>query len=433
MSKKKKALIIGIVIFVLGLLIPLPSGTLKDGGTRYYTSLTYRYVRWHFITDEGDIHAARRVYFFPNNFRSIDSLYNQEKKQLPLSILGKVKEVNGSEIIIDDTDSGRFSFSIAELPEQTPPEVGDYIRVYFEGEIAEVYPAILKEPLEWRKETNLRNLKFEDQWLQKPIAVSDKPQDFFVTAVFENCFFASTVIPMPNEYKFNGILPDSYTVGDKVHCEYSNLRMEDSESFPQKFEADIVSITPSDFETEELVAYKPVIYLYPEQKTEVSVRLKLNGELSCTYPRYQDGWLMTAEPDGTLTNSKGLEYNYLYWEGRLNTEFDFSQGFCVKGEDTAGFLESALASLGLNRREANEFIIFWLPLMQDNPYNIISFQSESYTSAAELEISPSPTSLIRVFMAFKASDRAIDIEEQELSSPERSGFVAVEWGGTEVK
>ena len=49
---------------------------------------------------------------------------------------------------------------------------------------------------------------------------------------------------------------------------------------------------------ESMVAKKPVIYLYPEQEQEVSVRLEYDGELTCTYPEYNDGWTVTAEPDG---------------------------------------------------------------------------------------------------------------------------------------
>ena len=113
-------------------------------------------------------------------------------------------------------------------------------------------------------------------------------------------------------------------------------------------------------------------------------------------------------------------------------EYDFSQSFCVKGEDTAAFLEDALAKLGLTRREANEFIVFWLPQMEKNPYNLIAFQNEVYTENAPLEISPRPDTVIRVFMAVKALDEYVKTEEPILSSPERKGFVAVEWGGSIV-
>ena len=141
---------------------------------------------------------------------------------------------------------------------------------------------------------------------------------------------------------------------------------------------------------------------------------------------------MTAAPDGTITDENGQKYNYLYWEGNSEQEYDFSEGFCVAGEDTAKFLEDALDRLGLTRREANEFIVYWLPRMESNEYNLISFQSEAYTDHARLEIQPEPDTVIRVFMAYKPLDHYQEIPEQSLSAPERSGFTVVEWGGSEL-
>ncbi len=183
----------------------------------------------------------------------------------------------------------------------------------------------------------------------------------------------------------------------------------------------------------DIVDEKPVIYLYPESVTEVSVKLKLDGELTCTYPKYESGWNVTASPDGTLTDAEGQSYNYLYWEGITNVEYDLSKGFCIKGEDTADFLEDALEKLGLNRREANEFIVYWLPLMEHNPYNVISFQTDIYTDAAKLTVTPEPNTLIRVFMAWQGTDEYISLPEQEFTAPSRKGFTVVEWGGAEVK
>ena len=97
---------------------------------------------------------------------------------------------------------------------------------------------------------------------------------------------------------------------------------------------------------------KPVIYLYPEEETEVTVRLDYDGTLTCTYPAYEDGWTVTAAPDGTLRDESGQTYSYLYWEGVTRTEYNFSRGFCVPGADTAAFLEDALSRLGLTRRES---------------------------------------------------------------------------------
>ena len=177
---------------------------------------------------------------------------------------------------------------------------------------------------------------------------------------------------------------------------------------------------------------KPVIYLYPEKETEVSVRLDYDGALTCAYPAYDGAWTVTAAPDGTLTDEAGQTYNYLYWEGAAQTEYDFSQGFCVPGADTAAFLEDALSRLGLTRREANEFIVYWLPRMEANPYNLIAFQAEAYTDHARLTVTPEPDSLLRVFMAWKPLEAPMDLPAQELPAFKRTGFTVVEWGGAEL-
>lgn len=179
-------------------------------------------------------------------------------------------------------------------------------------------------------------------------------------------------------------------------------------------------------------AEKPVLYLYPEEETEVHIRLDYAGELTCSYPAYQDGWTVTAAPDGTLRDAQGQTYSYLYWEGQADTTYDFSQGFCVRGEDSAAFLEQALASLGLNRREANEFVVYWLPRLERNPWNLISFQGAAYTDAARLEIDPAPDTVLRVFMAWRPLQEPVEIAPQRLTAPQRNGFTVVEWGGTEL-
>ena len=184
---------------------------------------------------------------------------------------------------------------------------------------------------------------------------------------------------------------------------------------------------------QEECAAKPVIYLYPEQETTVSVSLDYAGTLTATYPAYENGWTVTAEPDGTLYDENENEYSYLFWEGENNTDYDFSKGFCVAGADTADFLREKLAEIGLTPREYNEFIVYWLPKMQDNPYNLISFQSEAYTDAAKLDIDPTPDSVLRIFMAWKPLGRPQTIEPQTFTPFARDGFTVVEWGGCEVK
>ena len=180
------------------------------------------------------------------------------------------------------------------------------------------------------------------------------------------------------------------------------------------------------------VLSKPVLYLYPEAETEVTVRLEYKGRLTCTYPAPDpDGaWHVTARPDGTLTDKQGREYSYLFWEGASDeTHPDFSRGFVVKGSDTAAFLREKLAYMGLTPREYNEFIVYWLPRMQDNPWNLIAFQGKNYTDSAPLTVTPRPDSVLRVFMAYRPLNAPVSIPPQELTPFVRKGFTLVEWGG----
>ncbi len=180
---------------------------------------------------------------------------------------------------------------------------------------------------------------------------------------------------------------------------------------------------------------KPIIYIYPKQETKVTVSVSNPENLTTTYPKYKNGWEVIAKPNGDLTDIKTRRKLYsLYWEGKRKEQTNFKEGFCIKGEETASFLEEKLSILGLNEREAQEFIIYWLPKMEHNQYNLIHFETqEEIESNMGLNISPKPDTLIRVMMAFKPSRELQEIPEQKLEQVERKGYTVVEWGGTEVK
>ena len=206
--------------------------------------------------------------------------------------------------------------------------------------------------------------------------------------------------------------------------------------------------------TGEVTDEKPVIYVYGEEDgQEVNVTLQTEQKITCEYPQRPDGedtWYVKANKDGSLkyyssadertmdSQIEGTvdEYNYLFWEGKTNAKYDFSKGFCVAGRDSASFLEQKLAEIGLNRKEANEFIVYWLPKMQKNKYNIVSFQKDVYENEFRLSSTPS-AKMLRVFMAFKASDKEVEIPAQDLSVIKgdfnRDGLTIVEWGGAVVK
>jgi len=178
---------------------------------------------------------------------------------------------------------------------------------------------------------------------------------------------------------------------------------------------------------------KPVIYLYPTQKQTIEVQLNYNGALTHTYPKYPtDGWQVIAEPNGTLWDKNGMEYYALFWEGKPHKQIIPKDGFVIAGKETAAFLEEKLAYLGLNRKEANEFIMYWLPRMEENNYNFIHFSGKQYEEQAALIINPKPETIIRVMMLTQALESKINIPLQDLTTlkNKRKGYTVVEWGGS---
>ena len=79
-------------------------------------------------------------------------------------------------------------------------------------------------------------------------------------------------------------------------------------------------------------------------------------------------------------------------------------------------------------------IIYWLPQLEKNAYNYIRFDlNDVMDKYMPLNVSPKPDTMIRVMMVFKPLERPVAVREQKLSTPERKGFIVVEWGGSEIK
>lgn len=176
---------------------------------------------------------------------------------------------------------------------------------------------------------------------------------------------------------------------------------------------------------------KPMVYLYPEVETEVSVKLGYPEKLVTSYPRYKDGWNVVAAPDGTLTLGTKKFYG-LYWEGKDYPFAVTDEGFIVRGENAADFLEEKLRILGLNEREANEFIVYWLPVLEKNEYNYVRFaEKKEIDDYMPLLVTPEVDTLIRVYMVTKPVDKDFEVKEQKLTlAGKRTGFTVVEWGGS---
>lgn len=182
--------------------------------------------------------------------------------------------------------------------------------------------------------------------------------------------------------------------------------------------------------------WKPVIYLYPEQESEIYVRLYIVWELIADYPKYNQSlhwWNVIASPNSQIINKEdNKEYSYLFWEWLASENINWKRdsGFVVPWNQTREFLQDILPKIGLTPKEYNEFIVYWYPLLQNNPYNLIYFAGEEYTKNAVLTTSPKYDSILRVFMVVQPLEAPIEVDIQEFSPFKRDWFTVVEWWGT---
>ncbi len=176
---------------------------------------------------------------------------------------------------------------------------------------------------------------------------------------------------------------------------------------------------------------KPVIYLYPETEQDVNVQVKPVGGLTVSEPAYGNGWNVRATPQSVLTNlSDGKQYGYLFWEGDGGEYTKPTKGFVVARENVHAVMLEKLHTLGLNAIETADFLAFWEPKLTASPWTFITFVPQSqFETMAPLTVTPTPDTVIRVFMDFTSLEGPIDVEPLILTTPERKGFTVVEWGG----
>ncbi len=176
---------------------------------------------------------------------------------------------------------------------------------------------------------------------------------------------------------------------------------------------------------------KPILYLYPEKDINVNVSFENEKVLKTTYPKYKDGWDVHVNSDGLITDKNGRNYYALYWDEELDKDFNFKTGFYVESKDSIRFLEEKLNEIGLTEREANEFIMYWLPKMEENGNNLVHFEfTKKREKDNKINIDPKPDSMLRLGIVIKKVDKKVNIKEQKLERFDRVGFSVVEWGGT---
>ena len=205
---------------------------------------------------------------------------------------------------------------------------------------------------------------------------------------------------------------------------------------------------------------KPVVYLYPEKQTTVHLSFLSPVALNTQIPTYQNGWLVSAQPNGVLTDlqpqytdcskiegakvgseyavsaCKSNSYPYIYWTGKsvINSYPKVEGGWIVSKDELNTFMQKQLKEIGLTEKESGDMISYWVPKMSNNnaPYYEIRFiQTQDMNAFVPMNINPMPDSVLRVFLDWKALARkpATELRPQQLQKIRRNGFTLVEWGG----
>lgn len=144
---KKIFVISSLVLLVAALLfVPLPSGTLNDGGTKVYTALTYKLVVWNVVDEDGVYHETK-LYVGTDRSKSIDELWAIESESLLHTVRARVVEISGDLITVEPLEVewersavDRISINVREL-DKIAFEVGTVVSVTYKGAIMESYPA----------------------------------------------------------------------------------------------------------------------------------------------------------------------------------------------------------------------------------------------------------------------------------------------------
>ncbi len=204
---------------------------------------------------------------------------------------------------------------------------------------------------------------------------------------------------------------------------------------------------------------KPAIYLYPEKTQRIEIKLDKSIKYKNVIPKYHKGWVVEAEPNGTIrdlqakyTNCKKLPYNefgfeyskeackinkypYIYWDGiqTKKTLPEKKEGFIVKNKDIVKFLSAKADEIGFIKAEKKEFVRYWTQKMQEKNwkyYRVNFLQNEEVDNYLPIYVNPQPDNSNRVEIIIKKGQKNTKIQEQKLIPFKRDGFTLIEWGGT---
>lgn len=196
-------------------------------------------------------------------------------------------------------------------------------------------------------------------------------------------------------------------------------------------------VTPVDFGTPSpvQVVRKPVIYLYPERRQEITVDVELaqGAAFSAVYPAMgEHGWSVFANPSGEILDPRtSRRHRYLFWEGSgASFVLTPSRAHLVARGEGAAFLERLCEAYALTDEACGDLVTYWLPEIERSPYARVELLDEPYEAYASLRVDPEPETLIRLFLLVQPLQSRLPAGNPPLPRLRREGYTVIEWGGT---
>ncbi len=130
-------------------------------------------------------------------------------------------------------------------------------------------------------------------------------------------------------------------------------------------------------------------------------------------------------PSGFINN----QYDYLFYEAQIPELMQREYGWKINGIDLSSFFINNLKSLLFVKEEIDDFIEYWIPLLDTTKTYVIYPQfNEELKKIIQLKFSIVPDNLIRVFYLIEESNENINIKTPQIPSFKREGFTVLEWG-----
>ncbi len=179
-----------------------------------------------------------------------------------------------------------------------------------------------------------------------------------------------------------------------------------------------------------IVVYKPNIYVYPEEQSQIHVNLSFphGGKIITSIPYYGNGWIINVDTSGFINN----EYEYLFYESEQPDVWQLNEGWIIKRSELDKFFTENMLSYGFFGREIKDFTDYWIPrLINSEYYEIYPQESDIIETVIKLGISKPPDNILKLFYVIKGvnndTNNRINIPVENIQF-KRSGFCVTEWG-----